>query len=116
MGTIRLEGMEFFAFHGHYKEEQIIGTRFRVDLEFEYQSHRAEISDQLDDAVNYQEVFSLIKKEMENSSHLIEHVARRILDALKKHFPMIIQAKVTLSKLNPQLGGKVKQVTCILSY
>lgn len=108
--------MEFFAFHGHYKEEQIIGTRFKVDLEFEYQSHQAEISDRLDDAINYQEVFSLIKKEMEISSHLLEHVARRILNALKQQYPMISQAKVILSKLNPQLGGKVKQVTCILSY
>jgi len=27
MGKILLEGMEFFAYHGHYKEEQIIGTK-----------------------------------------------------------------------------------------
>ncbi|MCA1747113.1 MAG: dihydroneopterin aldolase, partial [Bacteroidales bacterium] len=32
---IKIEGMEFYAFHGHYKEEQIVGNRFLVDLEME---------------------------------------------------------------------------------
>ena len=35
MGTILLEGMEFFAFHGCFKEEQIIGTKFIVDIQIE---------------------------------------------------------------------------------
>ena len=32
MGIIEIEGMQFYAFHGHYKEEQIVGSRFLVDL------------------------------------------------------------------------------------
>ncbi len=35
MGKIIIEDMEFYAFHGHYKEEQIVGNRFLVDLEIE---------------------------------------------------------------------------------
>ena len=35
MGKIIIEEMEFYAFHGHYQEEQIVGNRFLVDLEFE---------------------------------------------------------------------------------
>ena len=57
MGTILLEGMEFFAYHGHFKEEQIIGTKFIVELEIEYDSSTAEKSDKLHDALNYQEVY-----------------------------------------------------------
>jgi len=30
--TIGLEGMEFFAYHGFYTEEQKIGTTFIVDV------------------------------------------------------------------------------------
>ena len=116
MGTIILEGMEFFAYHGHYKEERIIGTKFIVDLEFDYESSPAERSDRLPDAINYQEVFLLVKKEMGINSHLLEHVAGRIMDALHLTFPGIARARVKIAKMNPQLGGKVKQVSCVLSY
>jgi 7,8-dihydroneopterin aldolase/epimerase/oxygenase len=88
MGTILLEGMEFFAYHGHYTVEQIIGTKFIVDIAFDYDSTQAEKSDRLHDAINYQEVFLLVKNEMANNSHLLEHVARRILDSLRQTFPM----------------------------
>jgi 7,8-dihydroneopterin aldolase/epimerase/oxygenase len=116
MGTILLEGMEFFAYHGHFKEERIIGTKFIVDVEFDYESKPAEQSDRLQDAFNYQEVFLLVKKEMEINSHLLEHVTRRILDSIHNSFPGINKARVKIAKMNPQLGGKVKQVSCVLSY
>ncbi len=116
MATILLDGMEFFAYHGHFKEERIIGTKFIVDVEFDYDSSVAENSDRLPDTLNYQEVYHVVKKEMEITSHLLEHVAKRILAALHLAFPSIITAKVKISKTNPQLGGKVKQVSCVLSY
>ena len=115
MGKIVLEGMEFFAYHGHLREEQIIGTMFIVDLEIELDTSTAEISDQLHDTVNYLEVYRIIKGIMEEKSHLLEHVARRILDALKQSFPPIVHLRVKLSKVNPPLGGKVRHVSCILS-
>ena len=116
MATILLEGIEFFSYHGHYKEEQIIGTKFILDIEFDYESTSAEQSDRLHDALNYQEVYQVVKKEMGITSNLIEHVARRILSALHLTFPGITKARVKIAKMNPQLGGKVKQVSCILSY
>jgi dihydroneopterin aldolase len=35
MGVIRIEDMEFYAFHGHYQEEQIVGSHFMVDVTIE---------------------------------------------------------------------------------
>ena len=52
MGKIIIEEMEFYAFHGHYQEEQIVGNRFLVDLELEADLSSAAQSDQLEDAVN----------------------------------------------------------------
>ena len=51
MGLIKIEDMEFYAFHGHYREEQIVGNRFLVDLEIETDMTAAAASDDLDDAV-----------------------------------------------------------------
>ncbi len=35
MILIEIEGMEFYAYHGHYEEEQIVGSRFLLDLKIE---------------------------------------------------------------------------------
>lgn len=115
MGKIVLEGMEFFAYHGHYKEEQIIGTKFIVDLEVEFDSAVPEMSDHLSDTLNYQELYKVVQIEMEKKAHLLEHVTRRILDAVRQKYPLISGVIVKVSKLNPTVGGKMKQVTCILS-
>ena len=115
MGKILLEGMEFFAYHGHYQEEQIIGTKFIVDLELGFDTGLAEHTDRLADTVNYQEVYQVVKKEMEINAHLLESLARRILESLRKVFPDIESMQVKIAKVNPPLGGKVKQVSCILA-
>jgi len=98
MAKILLEGMEFFAYHGHYKEEQIIGTKFIVDLEMEFETGEAEHSDHLSDTINYQDVYQVVKKEMEINAHLLESVARRILDAVMKSFPLVKSVKVKIQK------------------
>jgi len=115
MGKILLEGMEFYAYHGHLKEERVIGTMFVVDLEIEFESGNAEISDHLHDTVNYMDIYRCVKGVMDVKSHLLENVARRILDAVKSTFPIIRSLTVKISKINPPMGGKVKQVSCILS-
>ncbi len=111
MSTISIEQMEFYAYHGCFKEEQIIGTRFLVDLNLETNTAKAESTDDLNDTVNYQEVYLLVKKEMEIKSKLLEHVGRRILDAVKGKYPQIASAEIKISKMNPPLGGKMKNVS-----
>ncbi len=117
MATIAIEGMEFFAYHGCFKEEQVIGTRFTVDIVLEADTSQAEISDDLKQTVNYQAVYKVIKAEMEQNSHLLEHVARRIMDSVFNHFNEIQHITVKVSKLNPALsvGGKVNQVSVTLN-
>ena len=110
MGKILLEGIEFFAYHGCYKEEQIIGTRFTVDLVVETDTAKAEVSDHLHDTISYVHIYQAVKNEMEQKSHLIEHVARRIIDSIVSKFPSITSIELKISKLNPPVGGKMKQV------
>lgn len=111
MSTISIEQMEFYAYHGCFREEQIIGTRFLVDLELEVDTQRAEASDDLAETVNYQEVYLLVKRQMEEKSKLLEHVGRRILDAIREAFPAVSSARIKISKMNPPLGGKMKNVS-----
>jgi 7,8-dihydroneopterin aldolase/epimerase/oxygenase len=111
MALILLENMEFFAYHGCFAEEQIIGNRFIVNLTLETDTSQAEISDNLHHTVNYQAVYGIVKKEMAGKSKLLEHVASRICKEVKKAFPQITHLIVKISKTNPPLGGKLENVS-----
>ncbi len=103
--------MEFFAYHGCFKEEQLIGNQFLVNLELETETGDAEVSDKLVDTINYQEVYNTIGEQMAVKSHLLEHVGRRILDSLKSRFEGIEKIKVKISKMHPPMGGKMECVS-----
>ena len=116
MGKIIIEEMEFYAFHGHYEEEQIVGNRFLVDLEIETDLEAAANSDQLQDAVNYQQAYILIKKEMRRKkSNLLENIAKRILDTLFAEMKGIHKATVRMRKMHPPMGGPIRSVGVSMS-
>ena len=107
--------MEFFAYHGCFDEEQIIGNHFLVDLEFETETAKAEHSDNLGDTVDYQDVYNIVRDEVELNSKLLEHLSRRILNAVSSKYPDLQNLKVRVSKMNPPMGGKMRAVTLELS-
>ena len=116
MGKIVIEEMEFYAFHGHYQEEQIVGNRFLVDLELETNLSVPAESDLLDDAVNYQQAYKLIKNEMRRTkSNLLENIAKRILDALFREMKGIEQATIRIRKMHPPMGGPIQSVGVTMS-
>ena len=111
MGRIILEDMEFYAYHGCFAEEQIIGGKFLVTVRIDADTSEAEKSDDLTKTINYQEVYALTKKEMEIKSRLLEHVASRIADAVKDRFSDIKKISVKVTKINPPVGGKMSGVS-----
>lgn len=115
MSEIILEGMEFFSYHGCFKEEQIIGNKFIVDLKIEVNTIKAQLSDNIHDTINYQKLYLIVKDEMEKKSHLLEHIARRIINSLYKTFINIEKITVKISKINPPLGGSIHNVSIIIS-
>jgi 7,8-dihydroneopterin aldolase/epimerase/oxygenase len=115
MGLIQIENMEFYSFHGHFKEERIVGNKFLVDLTVESDMKVPSETDNLKDAVNYQRVYEIVKQQMEVKSHLLEHIAGRILDAIYSEMEGIKKATVKVSKMNPPMGGKIGSVSVILS-
>ena len=115
MGLIKIENMEFYSFHGHFKEERIVGNKFLVDLTIETNMELPAASDNLKDAVNYQRVYEIVKSQMEIKSHLLEHIAGRILDAIYTEMKGIEKITVKVSKMNPPMGGKIGSVSILLT-
>lgn len=110
MSSITLEKMLFYAHHGCFVEERRIGTRFRLDVTYETDTSKAQRTDDIADTVSYLDVYQTIKREMQQSSHLLEHVGDRIGEALLREYPAIDRVKVRVSKLAPPLGGQLDAV------
>lgn len=104
---VELRGMQFFAYHGCYAQERKVGNRFVVELKMRAEESQALASDDISDALNYAQAYQVVAREMAEPSHLLEHVAGRILTALFAGFPQLRWASVTIEKLNPPLGGNV---------
>lgn len=103
--------MRFYAHHGCFSQERAIGTHFVVDLSFNTDTTRAEQSDSIADTVSYLDVYQTVKREMQQPSNLLEHVARRVGEAVLKEFPAVTDIKVKVSKMNPPLGGQMHSVS-----
>lgn len=108
MGQIALEGMEFFAFHGYYDEEQKIGNKYGIDLYLTTDLQRAAASDDLHETVNYEVLYAMVLDEMKAPARLLEHLGHRIIDRVYAEFPNVQQVKVNVYKYNPPLGGICK--------
>ncbi|MBO4605041.1 MAG: dihydroneopterin aldolase [Bacteroidales bacterium] len=106
-GTIKLSGMQFHAFHGCFDFERAEGGEFIVDFAAELDIARAAESDSLEDTVDYGAIYELISREMDIPSNLLEHVAVRIANAVKKEFPELLSVTLTITKLTPPVPGPV---------
>jgi 7,8-dihydroneopterin aldolase/epimerase/oxygenase len=114
MGMILIEGMEFWAHHGCYEEERRTGNRFTVDLEVGADMERASQSDRLEDTLNYQQACDIISREMQQPSKLLEHVAGRILRALRREFSGAGSMRVKVVKHNPPVDGQVARFSVLM--
>lgn len=115
MGLVKLEGMEFFAYHGYYDEEQKIGNKYNVDLSIHLDLLRPAQSDKLGDTINYEELYKVIRDEMKVPSRLLEHIAYRVCDKILEVFPLIKEIEISISKFNPPLGGICKSATIVFN-
>lgn len=115
MGKIRLNNIRVHAWHGCLKEESIIGSDYRVDLEVSSNLSKPAISDNLTDTVDYVHLNNIVKEEMGIKSKLLEHVAKRILNRVFSEISMVSHAEVSVSKINPPIGGDVESVSVVLS-
>lgn len=72
---------------------------------------RAAESDNLMDTVDYVHLNKIVKEQMAIRSKLLEHVGQRIIDAIFNELPLVTDVEVTVSKVNPPIGGDVAEVS-----
>lgn len=111
MGRIKLENIRVFANHGCLREETKIGSDYRVDLEIKANLETSATTDNLSDTVDYVLLNRIVKEEMSVPSDLLETVAKRIITRVLNELLLVEKVTVSVSKINPPIGGDVEMVT-----
>ncbi len=108
-GRISLEGLEFHAYHGIYPHERSSGNKFEVDVTVETEINPSAFADDLGGTLNYEELYAVIRAEMERPSKLLERVGHSMAGEILKKFPQAQSVVITIAKFNPPIGGVCKK-------
>lgn len=111
---ILLENVRLYAYHGVGEQERIVGNHYVINLKIKINVMDAVRSDSLEDTISYADVFKIVKKEMAIPSKLLEHVAGRIISALRKTYPAIENIELKLSKNNPPMGADMDYASVLI--
>lgn len=114
MGIIKVENIRVYAHHGCLKEETVIGSNYRVDVAVSANLDKSSKTDDLKDTVDYVTLNSIVVDEMGVPCKLLETVAQRIIARFLNECNEVDWASVSVSKLNPPIGGDVEKVTVVL--
>ena len=115
MGIIKVNNIKLYAYHGCLDEEAKIGSEYRVDVSIKADLKKSAKTDDLIDTVDYVHLNRIVKEEMAIRAKLLEEVAQRILNRIFNELRKVKKAKVSVSKINPPIGGNVEEVVIILT-
>ena len=105
MDKIRLRRMVFDASHGVEPHEKSVPTRIEVDLEVETDLGEAGRTDELNDSVDYAQLYGEVAQVVTGPSrNLLESLAEEIAGRLVR-IQGCSAATVTVRKMNPPVGG-----------
>lgn len=111
MDRIFLEKMEFYGYHGVFPEENRLGQRFVVDLTIDVDLEPAGKSDNLEDSVNYGELYELCRAIVEGERYkLVETIAERIAEDVLAVYQKVGSCTVKVYKPDPPIPGHYKAV------
>ena len=102
---IFIKEARFYAYHGVMPQEQTVGQEFLVSVRAGVDINMAMEHDMVEVTLDYGKVYQVIKREMDIPSQLVEHVAGRIARTLFDEFPQIQTLDVSITKVNPPIGG-----------
>lgn len=116
---VALNDLRFYAYHGFYPEEQVLGNEFFVDVHVYFQISDHDFpaaQEELGHTVNYEILYRLIKEEMEMPRKLLETVCYDIFDRIKLNFTFLDEIHVKIRKSNPPFGGDSATASVAMSW
>jgi dihydroneopterin aldolase len=117
MYQIRMKNCAFFARHGVFDEEEMLGQRFYVDAVLTVDPGRALEEDSIEGTVDYGVAFQVIEKIITGERRfLIEALALEVGKALTQRYPQISRAEITVRKPNAPVPGVLDHVEVTVAW
>ncbi|MBM7580677.1 dihydroneopterin aldolase [Jeotgalibacillus terrae] len=116
MDKIKVNEMEFYGYHGVFTEETKLGQRFRVNAVLELDLSKSAESDNVDDSINYADVYNVCKEVVEGEPlKLVEAVADRIASRMLSEFDILDRITIEVVKPDPPIPGHYNSVAIELT-
>tara|TARA_B100000953_G_C17971996_1_gene406398 strand:+ start:793 stop:1149 length:357 start_codon:yes stop_codon:yes gene_type:complete len=110
MALITIEGIRLYAYHGHLPEESKLGGHFIVNVWVTADTSEVETTDDLNDTVDYVKIIAIVKEQMAIRSDMIEHPAKRIVDAILL-LDKVQKVKVEVEKIQPPIDASFDKIS-----
>lgn len=99
MDVISISGLEVFAHHGVFREENVLGQKFVVDVSMKVSTRKAGMTDDIKESVDYGSVCNEICSIMKGRNYkLIETVAEEIATDILLKYDTVKSVDVKVSK------------------
>jgi len=110
MALITIEGIRLYAYHGHLPEESKLGGHFIVNVWVTADTSEVETTDDLNDTIDYVKIIAIVKEQMAIRSDMIEHPAKRIVDAILL-LDKVQKVKVEVEKIQPPIDASFDKIS-----
>lgn len=108
---IKLHNAVFYAYHGAMSDEQTLGGKFEIDVELYCDLTKAKLTDNLNETVNYEKVYSMMKTIVTGKKYyLIEALAHAIASGIIDGFPKVQKTVVRVRKPGAPIHGVVDTI------
>jgi dihydroneopterin aldolase len=109
MLTVHLHNLKFNAKHGLYKEETILGNEFVIHISITQLEVKENITE-LNDTINYVQVYELVANQMKQATPLLETLAQDICKLILHHFYLADIVQIKVEKISPPISTYIGSV------
>ncbi len=115
MGRVKLINMVFYGYHGVAEQEKILGGKFEVDVELEFDMTSAIMTDHLQDTISYEDIYQLVQDVITHSKfYLIEALAGKLLRVIFDNYS-VDSVLIRIRKPNAPVKGVLDNVEVEIS-
>lgn len=108
--------MRFISPIGFFPEEQILKNEFMVNISVSFEIETLEDTDELENTVDYSQLYEICDFYFKQEFKLIETVAHAILDKVVEKYPFLKEVRIKINKLNPPINAEIKNSFIELNY
>ena len=102
MISIELVDVQLYAYHGIFEGEEKSGNPYIINLRVKY-DERDNDFDSINDTINYEELYNIVKQRMAIPTGLLEKICVNIIRHIKHHYPFVKEIDLSIKKIKPPL-------------